>query len=92
MEYRKIQFYVYKVEKVDHYVNEAATLDYDYSDDFNKLAEIRGYMWLDYYITDTPDLCDGKVYCCGKFLIKAIECVATFEDEGMHIIPVKKEV
>lgn len=76
-----MKFYIYKVEKVDDFQNTAATLSHNYDKDFEEYRSIRGYIKIDYYITDTPDMVDGKVYCCGNFLAKAIELVGTFENE-----------
>lgn len=83
-----MKYYVYKVEKVEDYRNQAATLDYDYTRDFNELKRIRGYVKIDYYITDTPDLKPNEVYMTGD-LIKVIERVTEFDGDPIQIIPVK---
>ena len=83
-----MKYYVYKVEKVEDYRNAAATLDYDYTRDFNELKRIREYVKIDYYITDTPDLKPNKVYCAGD-LIKVIERVTEFDGEPIQLKVVK---
>ena len=80
-----MRFYIYKVEKIDDFKNTAATLSHDYAKDFEEYRRIRGYVKIDYYITDTPDMMDGKVYCCGDFMAKAIELVGTFENEPIRL-------
>ena len=63
------------------------TLDYDYTRDFNKLVKIRGYVKIDYYITDTADLKPNKVYYTGD-LIKVIERVTQFDGDPIRVYPV----
>ena len=85
-----MKYYVYKVQKVDGYRNTAETLDYNYTRDFNELVKIRGYVKIDYYITDTPDLKANEVYYSGD-LIKVIECVTQFDGEPVQIIACKEK-
>lgn len=80
-----MKYYIYKVEKVDDFKNTAPTIGYDYTVDFVNYVRLRGYLKIDYYISDSNDLEPGEVYCCGNFLIKIIECVTTFEDEPRRI-------
>lgn len=84
---KDMKFHVYKVEKVDDFINNATSISHDYTVDFNYYLNLRGYVKVDYYITDTPDLKIGHVYCCGKFLIKVLEHVAEFENEPRIIKP-----
>lgn len=83
-----MQYYVYKVEKIECYTNTATTIDYDYTKDFNELKNIREYYKLDYFITDSK-LENDEVYFTGD-LIKIIEKVAEFEGEPITIKTVKK--
>lgn len=80
-----MKLYIYKVEKIDGFKNTAATLSHDYAKDFEAYRSLRGYVTIDYYITDTPDMVDGKVYCCGDFLAKAIELIGAFENEPIRV-------
>lgn len=79
-----MKLYVYKVEKVEDYINRASTIDYDYSKDFDELVKIRGYVKIDYYITNTSDLQPNEVYFTGD-IIKVIEKVTEFENEGIGL-------
>lgn len=81
-----MKYYIYKVHKIEDFKNTAASPSHDYTADFEEYLDIRGYYKVDYYITDTPDLEPGKVYCCGDFLIKAIEQIGTFENEPITIM------
>jgi hypothetical protein len=80
-----MKYYTYKVEKIDDYKNTATSLSHDYAKDFEEYRNLRGYVKIDYYTTDTPDMVDGKVYCCGTFLVKAVELVSTFENEPIRL-------
>ena len=83
-----MNYNVYKVEKVDNYINTADTLDYDYAKDFEYLKAYRGYIMQDYVISDSEfEL--GKVYFNGD-LIKPIAKVASFEGEPATIIVAMK--
>lgn len=53
-------FHIYKVEKIEDFKNEAATIYHDYTADFEDYRKARGYVKIDYYITDTPDLKKGR--------------------------------
>ena len=79
-----MKLYVYKVEKVDNVKNTATTIDHDYTSDFNELVKIRGYVKIDYFITDTSDLKENEVYFTGN-LIKIIEKVTEFENEPIKL-------
>ena len=81
-----MKLYIYKVHKIEDFKNEAATLDHDYMADFEEYREIRGYVKIDYYVTDTENLEYGKVYCCGDFLIKVVEKIYTFENDPIGIM------
>ena len=83
-----MKLYVYKVEKVEDYINRASTLDYDYSKDFDELVKIRGYVKTDYYITDTSDLQPNEIYFTGD-IIKVIEKVTEFENDGIGLKSIK---
>ena len=84
-----MNYNVYKVEKVDNYINNADTLDYDYAKDFEYLKAYRGYAIQDYVISDSEfEL--GQVYFDGD-LIKPIEKVASFEGERPHAIFAEEE-
>jgi hypothetical protein len=83
-----MKYYIYKVEKIEDFKNEAATLDHNYNKEFEEIKALCGYIKIDYYITDTENLVDGNVYCCGKSLIKAIECVGSFENDPITIKPI----
>ena len=79
-----MNYNVYKVEKVDNYINTADTLDYDYAKDFEYLKAYRGYAIQDYVISDSEfEL--GQVYFNGD-LIKLIEKDVLFEGENAKII------
>ena len=75
-----MKLYVYEVEKIDDYKNDAATIDYDYTADFEEIKKIRGYIKIDYYITDTEDLKTGECYFTGD-IIKVIRKVTSFDGE-----------
>lgn len=75
---------VYKVEKIDNYINNASTIDYDYAKDFEYLKELRGYIKIDYVITDS-ELELGKV-CFNGDLIKPIAKITSFEAEPIRVI------
>lgn len=79
------KYYVYKVEKVEDFENTATTISHNYDTDFEEYCKLRGYVKIDYYITDTEGMVDGKVYCCGNFLVKALECVTSFEGEPIRL-------
>ena len=79
-----MKLYVYKVEKVEDWENTAETIDHDFTNDFNELVKIRGYVKNDYYITDTSDLKENEVYFTGD-LIKIIEKVTEFENEPIAL-------
>lgn len=79
-----MNYNVYKVEKVGNYINTADTIDYDYTKDFEYLKGYRGYVMLDYVISDS-ELELGKVYFNGD-LIKPIAKVTSFEAEPVTII------
>lgn len=80
-----MKLHIYKVEKVEDFKNTATSISHDYTADFEEYRKARGYIKTDYHITDTPDLNDGNVYCCGNFLIKAIEHIGTFENEPIGL-------
>ena len=83
-----MNYNIYKVEKVDNYINTADTLDYDYAKDFEYLKAYRGYAIQDYVISDSEfEL--GQVYFDGD-LIKPIAKVASFEGESTKIIVAMK--
>lgn len=83
-----MNYNVYKVEKVDNYINTADTLDYDYAKDFEYLKAYRGYVTQDYVISDSEfEL--GQVYFNGD-LIKPIAKVVSFEGEPITIIVAMK--
>lgn len=83
-----MNYNIYKVEKVDNYINTADTLDYDYAKDFEYLKAYRGYAIQDYVISDSEfEL--GHVYFDGD-LIKPIAKVASFEGELATIIVAMK--
>lgn len=65
-------YYVYRVEKVTDCKNNATSLEHDYSEDFERYTKLRGYVKLDYYITDSSDLKPGEVYFRGVQLEKQI--------------------
>lgn len=83
-----MNYNVYKVEKVGNYINTADTIDYDYTKDFEYLKGYRGYVMLDYVISDS-ELELGQVYFNGD-LIKPIAKVASFEGEPITIIVAMK--
>ena len=83
-----MNYNIYKVEKVDNYINTADTLDYDYAKDFEYLKAYRGYAIQDYVISDSEfEL--GQVYFDGD-LIKPIAKVASFGGEPATIIVAMK--
>lgn len=84
-----MKYYIYKVEKIVDYCNQGATLDYDYTKEFNEIKRICGYVKLDYYITDTSDLKLGEVYYTGD-LIKVIEHATEFDGDPIQIVSVKE--
>lgn len=75
---------LYKVQAVTDYVNEAVSINHDYSKDFERLVEIRGYVNIKYYVTDS-DLEVGEVYFNGD-IIKVLELVTSFENESPQLI------
>lgn len=79
-----MNYNVYKVEKVGNYINTADTIDYNYAKDFEYLKALRGYVTLDYVISDS-ELELGKV-CFNGDLIKPIAKVTSFEAEPVTII------
>lgn len=80
-----MQLHIYKVEKIEGFINTAISIDHDYTGDFEEYRKARGYVKIDYYITDTPDLEINHVYCAGKNLIKPIEYVLSFENEPITL-------
>ena len=77
--------HIYKVEKIEGFTNTATSIEHDYTPDFEEYRQANGFVKIDYYITDTPDLEIGQVYCAGKFLIKPIEYVLSFENEPISL-------
>jgi hypothetical protein len=84
MELPKRKLNLYKVQAVTDYANQAPSLDYDYTKDFETLVKIRGYINLKYYVTDS-ELEVGKVYFNGD-IIKVLELVTSFEGESPQLM------
>lgn len=80
----KMKLNLYKVQAVTDYVNQDATIDYDYTKDFERLVKIRGYINIKYYVTDS-ELEIGKVYFNGD-IIKPLELVTSFEGESPQLM------
>lgn len=80
---------LYKVQAVTDYVNEASSIEHDYSTDFEQLVKLRGYVNIKYYVTDS-DLEVGEVYFNGD-IIRVLELVTSFENESPQLISVVVE-
>lgn len=80
-----MNLHIYKVEKIEGFFNTATSIEHDYTADFVEYRKARGFVKIDYYITDTPDLEINQVYCAGKCLIKPIEHVLSFENEPITL-------
>lgn len=80
-----MKLHIYKVEKIEGFTNTVTSIEHDYTPDFEECRKARGFVKVDYYITDTPDLEIGQVYCAGKNLIKPLEYILAFENEPIHL-------
>ncbi len=86
-----IKHTVYKVQRIDDYRNEAADIDFDYSKDFERVKGIRGYVRIDYHISDEPNLGVGEVFCTGDSLIKIVGKACEFDGTPVHHVFEKME-
>lgn len=84
-----MKYNIYKVESINEYKNKGNNLEYDYSKDFENIKKYRGYIKIDYIITDS-ELEIEKIYFNGN-LIKPIKKISSFEEEQIKIINYKEK-